>query len=84
MKMPLCNTKSGSMVFGFCPAGATCKVDLTFLLVSQLCDQKPTIASLPFVDGESGFLCWAVLPEDQNLEDIISRIVSSPGLVTMM
>ena len=23
-------TKSGLMVFGFCPAGSTCKVDLTF------------------------------------------------------
>ena len=32
MKKLFYNTKSGLMVFGFCPAGSTCKVDLTLYL----------------------------------------------------
>lgn len=44
------------------------------VLVSQLCDQKSTITSLRFVDCESGALHWAVLAENQNMDDIIREL----------
>ena len=33
-------TKSGLMLFGFCPAGSTCKVDLTFYLGVLTCEKS--------------------------------------------
>lgn len=44
------------------------------VLVSQLCDQKSTLTSLRFVDCESGALHWAVLAENQNMDDIIREL----------
>lgn len=44
------------------------------VMISQLCDQKKTLTSLRFVDCESGALHWAVLAENQNMDDIIQEL----------
>jgi hypothetical protein len=49
------------------------------VLVSQLCDQKATLTSLRFVDCESGALHWAVLAENQNMDDIIRELFHHLG-----
>ena len=49
------------------------------VLVSQLCDQKATLTSLRYVDCESGALHWAVLAENQNMDDIIRELFHHLG-----
>lgn len=44
------------------------------VLISQLCDQRVTLTSLRYVDCESGALHWAVLAENQNIDDIIGEL----------
>ena len=44
------------------------------VLISQLCDQRVTLTSLRFVDCETGALHWAVLAENQNMDDIIREL----------
>ena len=44
------------------------------VLISQLCDQGVTLTSLRFVDCETGALHWAVLAENQNMDDIIREL----------
>jgi hypothetical protein len=49
------------------------------VLISQLCDQNATLTSLRFVDCESGALHWAVLAENQNMEDVIRELFHHLG-----
>ena len=44
------------------------------VMISQLCDQRVTLTSLRFVDCESGALHWAVLAENQNMDEIIREL----------
>ncbi|MBN32251.1 MAG: hypothetical protein CL845_09750 [Crocinitomicaceae bacterium] len=49
------------------------------VMISQLCDERVTLTSLRYVDCESGALHWAVLAENQNMDDIVRELFHHLG-----
>lgn len=45
------------------------------VLISRMCEQSSTLTTLRYVDCESGALHWAVLAQDQSLDNVVEALI---------